>query len=342
MNISESVQKSITDWLDFKIGSQGRSLSTIVKYRSYIERLVKYLSAQGRDVYTATEDDLVDFTGLHCHKAGLAPASRKAVVAAVRGFYEFLYKTKQIKFNVGDDLIYPSIGRRVPIAMQLQNSELLLMQPDISSLVGLRDAALIALLIGCGMRVSGLCSLNESNIFAFGSGKEQRYGLRVKEKGGHERVLPLPHEAYILLASYLGHPDLQTIDRTLANGDQVVFVSFRNRHIAVHEYRGEHRRLSKNGVNQVIKKHAEAAGIPMNEAHAHAIRHLLGAEMAENDATLLDMQAQLGHADPKATAIYVQIAIRKRTAMIDKANPLSKIQTPVSPLVRELKNAGAL
>ncbi|MCG7588166.1 tyrosine-type recombinase/integrase [Photobacterium sp. OFAV2-7] len=74
----------------------------------------------------------------------------------------------------------------------------------------------------------------------------------------------------------------------------------------------------------------------------HALRHLFGAELAESDASTLQIQALMGHVDLKTSAIYTHIAIRKMTSVLDSGNPLSKIQTPVSALLRELKNGRVL
>jgi len=333
---------AVTDWLSYKVASQGRSVATVEKYQGYIQRLISFLADSGTSLFDASRDQLIAFTGLHLHKSGLAPGSRKAVVAAVRGLYEFLHENGHIKEDPAGSLEYPSIGRRMPIAMQLSSVEKMLMQPDIGTLDGLRDAAIIALLAGCGMRVSGLVGMNESSLYSFQDGQgRDRFAVRLREKGDNERAVPLPQEAAVLLWAYLGHPELDAIDRTLPDGDKLIFVSFGNRAVPEHEYRGEHRRLSQKSVWRLLQKHAKAAGIPLDQAHPHALRHLLGTEMAESDATTLDMQAQLGHTDANATSIYVQVAMRKRTAVIDRSNPLGKINTPVSSLIDKLNKAGA-
>ena len=72
------------------------------------------------------------------------------------------------------------------------------------------------------------------------------------------------------------------------------------------------------------------------------MRHLLGTEMAENDADSLMISSTLGHADVNTSKIYVKLALRKMTDVLDAANPLAKIKTPVSPLVQELRKAGQL
>ncbi|MDD4927498.1 MAG: tyrosine-type recombinase/integrase [Methylotenera sp.] len=66
------------------------------------------------------------------------------------------------------------------------------------------------------------------------------------------------------------------------------------------------------------------------------MRHLFGTELVESDVGMLSAQKLLGHADPKSTELYTHLAMRKLTGDIDKANPLGKINTPVTDLLKQL------
>lgn len=333
---------AIENWLTYKEVSEGKSPRTVAKYRGYLERLTVFLVEKELKLFQAESSHLVEFTGIYLHKEGLAPRSRRAAVAAVRGFYAWAAEHDHIPEDPAGKLVYPKAGRPLPIPMGLTNAEKLLMQPDISTLAGVRDAAIIALMMGCGFRVGGVCSLNEQQLIWFEYEGIQRLAIRVVEKGDKERMVPVPNEAMLLLQAYLGHPDLNDIDRLLDDGDQVLFVSLRNRQIPEHEYRGEARRLSTRAVDYFIKKYGEEAGLPANEIHAHALRHLMGTELAEESATSFETQAILGHSDPKTSEIYVHLAMRKLTQVVDRANPLGKVKTPVSPLLQQMKQEGIL
>ncbi len=333
----------IEDWLAFLMASKGRARSTINKYRGYLIKLQTHLIQEHKTLLLlARYEQLEHYTGIWLHKKGVAPKSRHAIVAACRGFYEWLQSKDHIHSDPSEQLQYPNTGRKLPKQLGLSNAEKLLMQPDINSFTGLRDAAMLALLMSTGMRVSGLVNLNQEQLFWYQYQDKQRLALLVTEKGGHERELPVPHEAMLLLQAYLGHDELQEIDRTLPSGEQVLFVSVRNRKVPVHEYRGEARRLTQKSVWSFMQKYGEAAGLPEELCHPHALRHMLGAEMMEEDITTLQIQAILGHADPKTSEIYARIARGKLTEVVDKANPLRKIKTAVTPLVQEMKKRGAL
>jgi len=133
------------------------------------------------------------------------------------------------------------------------------------------------------------------------------------------------------------HPDLVDIDRTLPSGDKVLFVSTKNRNCPAHEYCGNRRRLNRGAVLEMIKKYGKSQGIPNDQLHPHALRHLYGTELREDDIDLVTRQRLMGHADPKTTAIYDHLAFRKVTREVDKANPLAKIRSPAGDLIRSLK-----
>jgi integrase/recombinase XerD len=261
-------------------------------------------------------------------------------ISAVKGFYAWLKAKGNVKGNAAKELVHPITGVPLPRTITLANAEKLMWAPDMNKFVGIRDAAIMSLLIGCGLRVSGLTALNESSLQMMELECVPRLTIRVTEKGSRERIMPVPREAEALLRVYLGHEDLAAIDRSFkgkdGRQDKVLFVSTKSPVLKEHEFIGESRRLSRKGVHDLIQRHGIKAGIPEGELHPHAMRHLFGTELLENDTSMLSIQELMGHADPKSTAVYAQLAMRKKMTTIDRAAPLSKMRTPVSELLKRL------
>ncbi|MDB5975951.1 MAG: hypothetical protein JWR07_2711, partial [Nevskia sp.] len=292
---------------------------------------------EGRDVLVATSDDVNLFGGIWLHKQGVTAISRRPYIAAVREFYKWLASTRQVSGDPAAGLSYPKTGRKLPSMMTLGNAEKLMWAPDFSTFAGVRDAAILSLLLGCGLRREGVSSLNESNLIQVELKGDRRYMLKVVEKGEKERTMPVPREVDMVLRLYLEHEDLKKVDRTLADGDQVLFISTNNMMVPAHEYIGEQRRMAPKAIWEVVRKHGTAAGIPAAQLHPHALRHLYGTELLESDVDILVRQELMGHADPKSTEIYTHLAMRKKTAEADRANPFAKIRTPVGDLLSKLK-----
>lgn len=330
--------EQVDRWLNWKLMNQGRAQVTIDKYRRYLSMLSDYLSALSPSVtlLEADREHLLHFTGLHMHQKGMSPRSRQAVVAAVKGFYTWAKKNGLVSQQPADQLEYPKAGKRLPDVATLRTVERLLMAPDISTLKGIRDCTMIAMLAGTALRVAALCNLNESSLIWTQIDGKDRLLIKARQKGDRDHVVPAPYDVWLLVRAYLGHPDLAVIDRTLPDGDQVLFVSYNNMRISPENYHGEARRISPRSVDDMIKKYGRDLGLPDKQLHAHALRHLYGTELAEDGTSLREIQDLLGHEDPKTTEIYTRLATRRLARTVDKSNPLAKINSPVRDLANML------
>lgn len=325
-------------WCSFLQHNKNLSPRTYSKYFLYLERLREFLVERNKDHLTASQDDLEEFCGMHQLKAGVKPVSRKPIISCLRGFFGWLAIKGHRVDNPSAILVLPKVGDPDKMHMRLADAEKLLFQPDLATFLGVRDAALMATLLGCGLRVSGLCGLNQSDlVFERGDKGRELLTIRVREKGSKQREIPAPEEVRLFLRAYLGHPDLGGIVRTLDNNDQVLFVSTNSKAVAAHLYYGEKRRLTPKSVFELIRKHGRMAGLPDDILHPHAFRTLYGTRLAENDVSIHSMQALMGHARPDTTAVYVRLATQKLRADNDRANPLSQMKTPVTGLAAALK-----
>lgn len=315
--------------------SEGRSARTVERYALALRRLAAYMG--NRSLLSATGDDLLFFAGKWLFEQGVRdPVSRKPAVAAVREFYKWIHLRGWRDDDPGRRVPHPKFGRRLPAVMTLAQAEALMFMPDYSTFEGLRDATMMAILLGTGLRVSALTSLNESSILDIVVDKKPRLALRVLTKGGKESQKPLPEQAALLLRLYLEHPTMHAVDRSLPDGDKVLFISTRNSHCPKHEWHGEKRRMNRHSVHGMIERYGRRAGLPPNVTHPHAIRHLFGTELAEDDTNLKEIAEHLDHSKTETSAVYIHLAMRKKTATIDKSSALNKIKTPVSSLLEQL------
>lgn len=327
----------ITKFGDYFAVNKGRSKRTVSKYSQALNRLGVFLDEKGVAITQASEQDLIEFTGSYCwHKLKMTSAARKPVIAAIKAFYEWTATNGYTIDNPAAILEYPKLGRRLPSFLALHNLERIMAEPDLSEFTGLRDLTIMATLAGTGFRVGGLVSLNQGALIQFQDHKGlERLAIRVIEKGNKERMIPVAMELQLLLIAYCSHPYLQEIDRTTAEGDQVLFVSTKNQMVPSWEYSGESRRLSERYVDKMIKKYGLQAGIPEDQLHAHAFRHLFGTELAEDDVDDSNRADLMGHEGVDTTRIYTHLAMRKKTKLMDQANPLGKIHTPVSAMLNK-------
>ncbi|WP_051711361.1 tyrosine-type recombinase/integrase [Andreprevotia chitinilytica] len=326
----------IEGFIRFKQLNQGRADRTAAAYSDILGRFRDWLA--GRDPCSCTEDELLVFTGLYLNKTfGLHARSRVPYVACVRGFYDWLDRQGYLAdVNPAEHLPYPKAGKPLPQVIALDHLEKLIAQPDLGVFEGVRDAALISVLAGCGLRLAGLVAMNRSDLHEYQFKKQRRMATRVLEKGDKERLQPIPREVELLLRVYLEHPDHDKIDAALPNGDRPLWVSTRNTRIPAHEFHGEARRLSARGVQEIVRRYGLRAGIPEALLHPHALRHRFGTELTESDVSLDQTSKLLGHSSVQSSMVYLHLAMNKKTETVDRANPLAKIRTPASELLRRL------
>lgn len=346
-------EELIESWLQYLELNKGRTVQTTQKYGQYLRRLSAWASNPPKQPHLAPRrpghllqldtEDLRRYVGVYAHHTGLSAAARRPLVSAVRAFYKWAHDTGHLPSDPGAAVESPRAGRKIPRVASLDWVAKLLSGPDLETFRGVRDALIIALLAGCGMRVSGVCNLNESSLLWTPDERGiERLSIRVREKGKKERLVPAPDEVAMLMRAYLAHPDLQAIDRSLPDRDQVLIVSTApNGTRPPHEWFGEKRRMGRRSILWMIEKYAIRLGLDPSMAHPHALRHLYGTELAESDIDVIQRQALLGHEDARTTAVYTHLAQRKLRATVDKANPLQKMRAPLLDSLRALTRAAA-
>lgn len=341
MNGNWTETTAIDAWMEYIQANRGRSKRTAEAYGMALRKLREFL---GRDILEATPDELEAFTGLWLHKRGVVALSRKPYISAIKGFFRWTAWRGITDGDPAGELVHPKTGLVLPETISLANAERLACAPDLGTFTGIRDSAILHVLLGCGLRVSGLVGLNEGDLLEIEVDGRRRLAVRTFEKGGRERRVPVPREAEAVLRVYLGHEELLEIDRAVTDRrgrpDRVLFVSTRNATVTEDRYRGEERRLSRQSVRNLLQKHGTAVGVPESQLHPHAMRHIYGTELTEDEIPTLGVQELMGHADPKSTAVYTALSMRRKTRWVDKASPLAKVRTPVSELLKRLPDQG--
>ncbi len=337
------MHKLLEGWQEWFEHNKGRAGSTITVYLNALNRLDVYLFNHGdKDFIKASKADLEAFSGSYAHKQGLSPAARKPLIAALKSFYGWLEEQGYIKHSPAAKLVYPKAGKPLPVAIGLQNAQKLLEDCDLQTFIGCRDAAIIALLMATGMRVTGVSDLNFESFFMGVDDKGAPLQLvRAREKGKKERIIPLQEEAKMYLTVYMEHEEMKQLKPQLlqSDGNYCLFTQTNRGRCAEHDWHGAERRLKARGIQRMLKSRGRRLEIPEKELHPHAFRHLFGTELVESDIDLKRVQMLLGHESLEYTGIYIHLAHRKLMEAVVDGSPLSKIRTPMHDLKDELDRA---
>lgn len=325
----------VNSFLTYMVENKNKSLHTVRNYRRHLEKFFQYLKAIDRAPAEVNTMELEAYTGPILHKAGLGPHGRSTAISAIKGFYKYCFKRGLFNQNPARDLEHPKFGRKLPELLSLEEIERMMYGPDLGTLAGLRDAAIMAFVFATGCRVSGLTSLNEDQLVYAGQESPPRMYATLREKGKKERRIPLNRKAELFLHAYLNHPELKAIDRAVGQTN-VVFINLKNTRIERVHWRGEARRMSEDSIIDIFKKHGRAAGIPDKRLHPHAGRHTVATMQYEAEMTPEDRMAWLGHESMETMKLYPLLSDTKLLRGAEGANPLSKIKTPVDELFKRL------
>ena len=246
--------------------------------RSQLEELVRQLMSQGR-----------------------SPRSVARAIACYRGFYRFLMIEGRLKANPAEDLRAPRAWRSLPRYLSIEDVDRLLAQPDITTVRGLRDRALIELLYATGLRVSELISLRPGDV-----NLEASY-LTCTGKGGKQRVVPIGDEAAAWVSRYLRDA------RTVLLGRR------RSPRLFVNA-RGAGPGLTRVGFWKILKAYGRRAGVT-GTLSPHTLRHSFATHLLDRGADLRAIQMMLGHADLSTTQIYTHVLQQRMRAVYDRFHP---------------------
>ncbi len=264
---------------------RGLSENTLSAYGSDLHIFSQWLQTRQKCLLEVSAEDLSRFLASRFN-AGISSRSAARTVSTLRGFYGYLLRENQIATDPTALLEAPHIGRPLPESLSEQDVERLLSAPELSSLLGQRDRAMLETLYATGLRVSELVGLRlEQCNFRQGV-------LRISGKGNKERLVPLGEEAVSWLEDYL-----RDVRPQLLKGMQCAALFVTNRGAG----------MTRQAFWHIIKRYANKVDI-RKHLSPHTLRHAFATHLLNHGADLRVVQLLLGHSDLSTTQIYTHIA----------------------------------
>lgn len=273
----------IREFLSYIASEKGLSRNTVEAYQRDTESFISYLQKEGIVSFKEVkEEHFVNFLA-HLKSLNYATASINRSLMACKVLFRFLKREGDIPHNPSLYLEAPKLWQLIPEVLSGAEVENLLAQPNPENATGARDKAVLELLYASGLRVSELCSVGIYDV--------DEDCIKVKGKGGKERLVPV------------GKPALQAIDHYLANyRDQTD--SSRQQALFVTKSGKPMNRVS---VWSMIKKYAKCAKITKNIS-PHTLRHSFATHLLDHGADLRIIQEMLGHANIATTDRYTHVS----------------------------------
>ena len=223
---------------------------------------------------------------------GLGARSAARHLSAVRGLMKFLLREGVLTADPTELSARPRFGRRLPRTLSEADVQRLLQAPDVNTLRGLRDRAMLSVTYAAGLRVSELIGLTPGDV-DLNRGVVSAFG-----KGGKRRLVPLggvtlDHvQQYLRARAELGPPAPKKARKP---GPDVLFPSPRGG------------ALTRQGFWKIVGRYALGVGL-RGRVYPHQLRHSFATHLLTGGADLRSVQTMLGHASVTTTEIYTHVS----------------------------------
>ena len=271
-----------------------RALSkhTVAAYGSDLARFAAFCEARGEKDARSLDLALVSAYLTELGKSGLGARSTARHLSALRGLCRFAVREGELTSDPTALAARPKVGRKLPRPLTPEDVLLLIRTPDVSTVRGLRDRAMLSLAYAAGLRASELVTLRLGDVDA------RRGVVAAFGKGQKRRLVPLGELALAHLAEYQAALESVPAKRTAGNTDgsrsALLFPGQRGK------------ALTRQAFWKIVRRHALAAGVP-GAMHPHRLRHSFATHLLAFGADLRSVQTMLGHSDVATTEIYTHV-----------------------------------
>ncbi|MBP8951707.1 MAG: tyrosine-type recombinase/integrase [Armatimonadetes bacterium] len=267
---------------------------TITSYRSDLKDFAQFLSGQDVEArVSAVTTQLLRQYLLHLTRRGLAPATRARRLHALRSFWRFLEETECTTDNPTRRLSLPKRRKSVPAYLIPEECQALL---DATSdqhyaLLAVRDRAVLTVLIFCGLRRQELLNVRLGDVSL-----EDATLRVVREKVGKTRVVPLVPRVSAAVQEWLDARPAAAHDWLFTGRDG--------------------RRLRAHGLNDLLHRAANVAGLDRRGVSLHTLRHSFATMLLHSQVDLFSLQKLLGHSSIESTAVYLHVDMTRLRAAV--------------------------
>ncbi len=227
---------------------------------------------------------------------GLRKSTIERKVAALKTFFDFLYRRDYITKNPAEKISYPRKGKRLP--KFLHNKEILeILDFPLETLIDYRDRAILETLYASGCRVSEIAGADRPDLDLDGK------RLKVFGKGREERFVFLTDDAVKSLAMYI-----RERKKKFGSSDGPLFANCRGM------------RLTVRGIFYIVTRRFRQAG-HIEKLGPHTFRHSFATELLNEGADLRAVQEMLGHKSLSTTQKYTHTTTAGLKKLYDRSHP---------------------
>ena len=282
------------------------SAHTRVAYIADIQEFARFLHNNNfiksqNEIITVEPENIREYLSyLYRQKVKKVTVNRK--VSSLRAFYKYVLRTGKIKNNPAEMIQTLKTEKYMPTFLSVDEMFELLKAQDESSVLSLRNRAMLEIFYSSGLRLSELAGLDLIDL------DFNQKLVKVRGKGRKERIVPVGGPALKAVQEYLGKIGEIRKD---TSGDIVKKPLFLNA-------RGE--RITTRSIARIVNELTSKSGIG-RKISPHALRHSFATHLLNAGADLRSIQELLGHESLSTTQKYTAVNINRMMEIYDKAHP---------------------
>lgn len=286
----------IQEFITYLRNDKKSSANTEASYRRDLQKAAAFFAQQQiTDVREITSTNIRSYL-LYLEKQNFSSATVSRNVASLHAFFHFLFKARKIEEDPSEKLHPPKVEKKMPVILSVAQVDKLMKQPNLETVKGIRDRAMLELLYATGIRVSELINLTLSDV---------NLQLNFIICHDRERMIPFGDAARKSLQLYLGSARPRLVEGTDC---QYLFPNCSGK------------QMSRQGFWKLLKGYAMDAGI-QEDITPHTLRHSFAAHLIQNGANVRDVQQMMGHSDVSTTQMYVQMNMDHMRNVYDQYHP---------------------
>jgi len=297
----------LSDFETYLRHEKNASEHTLTNYMSDLRQFKEFLLAHKRyrDDPSRIDHLVIRHFLSFLHQKRYEKSSIGRKVASLRGFFRFLHRERIVEMNPAKVVATPKSAKKHPKFLNVDDAFRLMEAPDVKTLAGLRDKAVLEVFYSSGVRISELAGLNEDAL-------DLSIGLmKVLGKGRKERIVTLGSHAVQAIREYLKARDALGRGDLRESGKSPLFL---NRY---------GKRLGVRGVRRVVEKYVKQAGLSQ-PVSPHGLRHSFATHLLDGGADLRSIQELLGHVSLSTTQKYTHLSMDKLMEVYDHAHPRAR------------------
>lgn len=272
------LRQLIYDYLEYLTSVQGAQATTITNYEHYLERLLAFTGEITIDELTPTK--IREFR-TYLASTGIARPTANYHLIALRSFLKYLDRNDIDAISYTKVEVQKQVRPIMPV-LNADEAERLLRSALGNNLISLRDRTILELLLGSGLRVAEICSLDRQQV-------ENKTAFTIRGKGSKDRLIFLTTTGAKWLNRWLSVRD---------DDEPALFVELATTN---------RKRLQPRSVQRIVKHHSQLAGIT-KQITPHSCRHTFATNLYANGLDIRTVQELLGHASISTTEIYTHIS----------------------------------